>query len=178
LSVPGRRAFEVADASDGRRTPQLTQPPHFRIEILLLAKPGLNSGPVASVPPKLAFFGKTAERILVQGFDCRARDLLGDAHAADHLGVGDEKSLRSQCEQRVLQCVKQSKQKLPKRPYPFALFSHCTSLVTDCRPEKSTACATVTIIDDSSPREPISAGGFFRIVGNEFHLGAVILYAA
>jgi len=51
-------------------------------------------------------------RILIKHFNCGARYLFGNTNTADHLDVGDEESLRTQGEQRVLQCIQQTSQEL------------------------------------------------------------------
>ena len=51
-------------------------------------------------------------RILIEHSNCGARYLFGNTYTSDHLDVGDEESLRTQGEQRVLQCIQQTSQEL------------------------------------------------------------------
>jgi hypothetical protein len=75
-------------------------------------------------------------RILVERSNRRARELLGDTYAADHLAIGDEKSFRAQGKQRVFQCVKQSRQELATLLLFFRvliLFGHCNTRLLTAR---------------------------------------------
>jgi hypothetical protein len=92
-----------------------------RIEFLLFLKPHLNSRPIAPVSPNFALPWKAAVRVLVQRLNRRARNLLGDAYAPDHLDVANEKRLRPQGEQSVFQRIKQGSQKFPRLSFFGAL---------------------------------------------------------